>query len=166
MLRALLLAVALSVVDAVRRSATPHDAVLGWVERLDRYADVRLHPTAKIVPGVLVYRLDDRLFFANAHYVKGRIHEAIAGAPAPVRWLVFDAEALNHVDATGVRTLTELIESLREESITFVFARLHGFMTEHLDEAGLVDLVGEDHLYPTVRAAVQDASSQDRSDDS
>ena len=165
-LRALLLAVALSVVDAVRRSATPHDAVLGWVERLDRYADVRLHPTAKIVPGVLVYRLDDRLFFANAHYVKGRIHEAIAGAPAPVRWLVFDAEALNHVDATGVRTLTELIESLHKESITFVFARLHGFMTEHLDEAGLVDLVGEDHLYPTVRAAVQDASSQDRSDDS
>ena len=156
-LRALLLAVALSVVDAVRRSAAPHDAVLGWVERLDRYADVRLHPTAKIVPGVLVYRLDDRLFFANAHYVKGRIHEAIAGAPTPVRWLVFDAEALNHVDATGVRTLTELIESLRKESITFVFARLHSRMSEHLDEAGVVDLVGEDHLYPTVHAAVQDA---------
>jgi MFS superfamily sulfate permease-like transporter len=144
-------------VDAVRRSAKPHDAVLGWVERLDRYADVRLHPTAKIVPGVLVYRIDDRLFFANAHYVKGRIHEAIAGAPTPVRWLVFDAEALNHVDATGVRTLTELIESLRKESITFVFARLHSRMSEHLDEAGVVDLVGEDHLYPTVHAAVQDA---------
>jgi sulfate permease, SulP family len=85
-LRALLLAVALSVVDAVRRSAAPHDAVLGWVERLDRYADVRLHPSAKIVPGVLVYRLDDRLFFANANYVKGRIRErAGAGALAGVR---------------------------------------------------------------------------------
>ena len=156
-LRALLLAVALSVVDAVRRSATPHDAVLGRVERLDRYADVRLHPTAKIVPGVLVYRLDDRLFFANAHYVKGRIREAVAGAPAPIHWLVFDAEALNHVDATGVRTLTELIESLREESITFVFARLHGYMNDHLQAAGVVDLVGEEHLYPTVHAAVQAA---------
>jgi high affinity sulfate transporter 1 len=156
-LRALLLAVALSVVDAVRRSATPHDAVLGWVERLDRYADVRLHPTAKIVPGVLVYRLDDRLFFANANYVKGRIREAVAGAPAPVRWLVFDAEALNHVDATGVRMLSELIESLREESITFVFARLHGPVSDHLEEADVLDLVGEEHLYPTVRAAVQAA---------
>jgi sulfate permease, SulP family len=153
----LLLAVARSVVDAVRRNATPHDAVLGWVERLDRYADVRLHPTAKIVPGVLVYRLDDRLFFANAHYVKGRIREAVAGAPAPIHWLVFDAEALNHVDATGVRTLTELIESLRKESITFVFARLHGYMNDHLQAAGVVDLVGEEHLYPTVRAAVQAA---------
>jgi high affinity sulfate transporter 1 len=159
-LRALLLAVALSVVDAVRRSATPHDAVLGWVDRLDRYADVRLHPSAKVVPGVLVYRLDDRLFFANAHYVKGRIREAVAGAPAPVHWLVFDAEALNHVDATGVRTLTELIESLREESITFVFARLHGQMNDHLQAAGVVDLVGEEHLYPTVRAAVQAAQAQ------
>src|SRR5829696_3350925 len=156
-LRALLLAVALSVVDAVRRSATPHDAVLGWVERLDRYADVRLHPTAKIVPGVLVYRLDDRLFFAKAHYVKGRIREAVAGAPAPINWLVFDAEALNHIDATGVRTLNELIESLREESITFVFARLHGYMNDHLQAAGVVDLVGEEHLYPTVHAAVQAA---------
>jgi sulfate permease, SulP family len=160
-LRALLLAVALSVVDAVRRSAKPHDAVLGWVERLDRYADVRLHPTAKITPGVLVYRLDDRLFFANAHYVKGRIREAIAGAPAPVRWLVFDAEALNHVDATGVRTLTDLIDSLRKESITFVFARLHGHMSDHLSEAGVVDLVGEDHLYPTVHAAVHSAPTDD-----
>jgi high affinity sulfate transporter 1 len=160
-LRALLLAIVLSVVDAVRRSATPHDAVLGWVERLDRYADVRLHPSARVVPGVLVYRLDDRLFFANAHYVKGRIREAVAGAPGPVHWLVFDAEALNHVDATGVRTLTELIESLREESITFVFARLHGHMSDDLQADGVLDLVGEEHVYPTVRAAVQDAPTHE-----
>ena len=153
-LRALLLAVALSVVDAVRRSATPHDAVLGFVERMDRYADVQLHPTAKTVPGVLVYRLDDRLFFANADYVEGRIREAIAGARTPIRWLVFDAEALNHIDATGVRMLTELIEALRKESITFVFARLHDPTQDDLDQAGVLDLVGEEHLYPTVRAAV------------
>ena len=153
-LRALVLAVALSVVDAVRRSATPHDAVLGFVERMDRYADVQLHPTAKTVPGVLVYRLDDRLFFANADYVEGRIREAIAGARTPIRWLVFDAEALNHIDATGVRMLTELIEALRKESITFVFARLHDPTQDDLDQAGVLDLVGEEHLYPTVRAAV------------
>ena len=77
-----------------------------------------------------------------------------------MHWLVFDAEALNHVDATGVRTLTELIESLREESITFVFARLHGHMNDHLQAAGVVDLVGEEHLYPTVRAAVQAAQAR------
>ena len=159
-LQALLLAVALSVVDAVRRSADPHDAVLGYVERMDRYADVRVHPSARIVPGVLVYRLDDRLFFANTNYVEGRIREAVAGAPAPVHWLVFDAEALNHVDATGVRMLAEMIESLRKESITFVFARLHSPIQEHLADAGVLDLVGEEHVYPTVHAAVQDAPAQ------
>jgi MFS superfamily sulfate permease-like transporter len=158
-LKALLVAVALSIVDVARRSATPHDAVLGWVERLGRYADVGLHPRAQVTPGVLVYRLDDRLFFANASYVKGRIREAINGAPTPVRWLVFDAEALAHVDATGVDTLTELIGSLQQQQITFVFARLKTLMRQQLQEAGVVDLVGEDRLYPTVRAAVQAASA-------
>jgi sulfate permease, SulP family len=158
-LEALVVAVALSVVDVVRRSATPHDAVLGWVERLGRYADVRLHPSATLAPGVLVYRLDDRLFFANAGYVRGRVREAIHGAPAPVGWLVFDAEALSHVDATGADALTELIGSLRREGITFVVARLKGPMRRTLREAGILQLIGEGHVYPTVRAAVQAASS-------
>ena len=140
--------------DDARRSATPHDAVLGWVERLGRYADVRLHPRANITPGVLIYRLDDRLFFANASYVTGRIHEALDGAPAPVRWFVFDAEALTHVDATGMDALRSLVQSLREEQITFVFARLKHPMRQALHEAGVLDLVGEARVYPTVRAAV------------
>jgi MFS superfamily sulfate permease-like transporter len=149
-LEALLLAVALSIVDVVRRSATPHDAVLGWVERLGRYADVRLHPRARVTPGVLVYRL----VFANASYVKGRVREALRGAPTPVRWLVFDAEALSHVDAAGVDALKTLVNSLREEDTTFVFARVKNPMREALREAGVLDLVGERHVYPTVRAAV------------
>ena len=65
-LEAIVVAVGLSVIDTVRRSARPYDAVLGWVDRLGRYADVSLHPSARITPGVVIYRLDDRLFFANA----------------------------------------------------------------------------------------------------
>jgi sulfate permease, SulP family len=164
-LEALLVAVALSIVDVVRRSATPHDAVLGWVERLGRYADVRLHPNATVTPGVLVYRLDDRLFFANASYVRGRIREAVDGAPTPVRWLVFDAEALSHVDATGADALERIYHSLREEGITLTLARLKGPMRHELRDAGVLDLVGEDHLYPTVRAAVQAASATPGSGD-
>jgi sulfate permease, SulP family len=108
---------------------------------------------------VLVYRLDDRLFFANAGYVKGRIREALHGAPTPVRWLVFDAEALSHVDATGVDALTSPVASLREDQITFVFARLKDPMRQALGEAGVLDLVGVGHVYPTVRAAVAAAAS-------
>jgi SulP family sulfate permease len=156
-LEALTVAVALSLIDVVRRSATPHDAVLGWVERLGRYADVRLHPRARITPGVLVYRLDDRLFFANASYVSGRIGEALGGAPTPVRWLVFDAEALSHVDATGVHALKELIGSLQREGITFVVARLKDPMQRTFRDVGLLDAIGEGHVHPTVHAAVQAA---------
>jgi SulP family sulfate permease len=158
-LEALVVAVALSLVDVVRRSATPHDAVLGWVQRLGRYADVRLHPSARIVPGVLVYRLDDRLFFANANYVRGRAREAIDGAPARVRWFVFDAEALSHVDATGVAALKQLITSLGDEEITFVLARLKGPMRRTFRNVGLLDLVGGDRVYATVRDAVDAARS-------
>jgi high affinity sulfate transporter 1 len=153
-LEALLLAVALSIVDVVRRSAIPHDAVLGWDERMGRYADVSVHRRAQITPGVLVYRLDDRLFFANAGYVAGRIHEAVNGNPTPVRWLVFDGEALSHLDATGTGALEELIRSFQADGVAFVFARIKTPMHHKLEEAGIVELVGPDHLYPTVRAAV------------
>ena len=159
-LQALLVAVALTVIDAIRRSAKPHDAVLGRVDRLDRYADVRFHPSATVTPGVLIYRLDDRLFFANVNYVQSRLREAIAGAPTPVHWLVFDAEGLSHVDATGVDFLTDLIASLRKEDISFVFARLKSPMAEHLTEVGVLELIGEEHVFPTVHAAVAGAAAQ------
>ena len=67
-----------------------------------------LHPSARITPGVVVYRLDDRLFFANANYVHGRVQEAIGAAPTETRWLVFDAESVTHVDSTGMEALADL----------------------------------------------------------
>ena len=73
---------------------------------------MELHPSARVTPGVVVYRLDDRLFFANARYVKGRVREALRGAPDAARWLVFDAESVTHVDATGVEALRELAAEL------------------------------------------------------
>jgi high affinity sulfate transporter 1 len=153
-LEALVVAVGLSMVDTVRRSARPHDAVLGWVERLGRYADVSLHPSARVTPGVLVYRLDDRLFFANARYFKGRVREAVRAAPTPVRWLVLDAEAITHTDATGLAALADVVRDLRRSEITLVIARLRTHMEGQLDSAGVLELIGRERLYPTVRAAV------------
>ena len=138
-LEALGVAVGLSVIDTVRRSARPHDAVLGWVERLGRYADVSLHPSARVTPGVVVYRLDDRLFFANARYFKGRVHEAIRAAPTRTSWLVLDAEAITHVDSTGLDALEELTENLRRDGITLVVARLRTRMEEQFEGSGLTD---------------------------
>jgi SulP family sulfate permease len=157
-LEALAFAVGLSIVDVARRSARPHDAVLGWVARLRRFADVSLHPSAQLTPGVVVYRLDDRLFFANARYVRGRIQEAVRGAPPPVRCVVFDAEAVAHVDSTGLDALGEVVRDLRLAGIELLVARMKAPTKRRLDESGLSREVGEQHFYPTVRAAVRAAA--------
>jgi MFS superfamily sulfate permease-like transporter len=161
-LEALVVAVGLSMVDTVRRSASPHDAVLGWVERLGRYADVSLHPSARVTPGVVVYRLDDRLFFANARYFKGRVREAIRAARVPVRWLVLDADAITHVDSTGLDALLDVTKDLRYDEITLVMARLRTRMEEQFEDTGALDEIGPGHLYPTVRAAVDACASRGR----
>jgi high affinity sulfate transporter 1 len=153
-LQALAIAVALSILDVVRRSAQPHDAVLGWVDRLGRYANVELHVSARVTPGVVVYRLDDRLFFANARYVKGRVREALRGAPEPARWLVFDAESVTHVDATGTEALRELTAELAGEGLALVVARMRPYVRDGLADAGVVEAIGEDRFFPTMRAAV------------
>jgi sulfate permease, SulP family len=153
-LEALVVAVGLSMIDTVRRSARPYDAVLGWVERLGRYGDVSLHPSAQVNPGVVVYRLDDRLFFANARYVKGRVREAVRAAPTDTSWVVFDAEAVTHIDSTGLETLAELVRDLHSDGITLVVARLRTRMQEDLDLTGLTDAIGRDHFYPSVQRAV------------
>ena len=153
-LEGILVAVVLSVVDVVRRSARPHDAVLGYVPRLGRFADISLHPSARRPPGVVVYRLDDRLFFANANYVQGRVREAIRGAADEVRWFVFDAEALIGIDSSGAEALESMRSELGREGISFAVARLKDPVRGHFDSAGLTDAIGADRFHGTIREAV------------
>jgi MFS superfamily sulfate permease-like transporter len=152
-LPALLVAIALSIFDAVSRSARPHDAVLGYSERHDTWRDVSTHPRVKTLPGIVVYRLEDRLFFANSEYVKGRIAEAIAGATPPVHWFVFDAEAVASVDSTGLAALDQLVGDLARDQITFVIARAHTSFEDSIETSGLRTLEGV-RRYVTIRAAI------------
>ena len=151
-LEAILFAAGLSIVDVVRRSARPHDAVLGWVDSLGRWADVSRHDDAKLPPGVVVYRLDDRLFFANASYVKGRVQEALRGAPTVTTALVLDAEAMTHVDSAGLQALEDLAGTLEDDGIALHFARAKHPIADRLAEA-----VKGAHFHGTVRAAVHAA---------
>jgi high affinity sulfate transporter 1 len=152
-LEAIVFAVGLSIVDVARRSARPHDAVLGWVEELGRYGDVAVHRSARVTPGVIVYRLDDRLFFANASYVKGRVLEAVRGAPTETHAVVFDAEGVTHADATGLGALEELVDALQNEGIKLSIARAKAPLTARLEQGGLSGI----RFHPTVRAAVEAA---------
>jgi high affinity sulfate transporter 1 len=153
-LAAIGIAVALSIFDVVRRSAHPHDAVLGWVPRLDRYGDVSLHRSAIVTPGVVVYRLDDRLFFANAGYVKGRVREALRAAPSVTGTLVLDAVGMSHVDTAGMDALADLDANL---GVELLIAHARSGL-----EAQLVEVLPADRFFPTVRAAVAAADKRPR----
>jgi sulfate permease, SulP family len=152
--RQVIIAAVTSIVDVVARTQKPHDAVLGWVERLGRYGDAATHRSAVLTPGVVVYRLDEQLIFTNASYAKGRIHEAINGAPTQTHYVVFDAESVDGIDASGVEMLEELQRSLEADDITLVVARLKSPMLSRFDTTGLTALIGEDNFYGNVREAV------------
>jgi MFS superfamily sulfate permease-like transporter len=152
-LEAIIFAVGLSMIDVVRRSARPHDAVLGWVDSLGRWADVARHDDAKVTPGVVVYRLDDRLFFANASYFKGRVQEALRGAPTATTALVLDAEAMTHIDSAGLQALEDLAGTLDDDGIALHFARAKHPIVDRVAER-----VNGARFHGTVRAAVHAAA--------
>ena len=156
-LAAIVVAVVLSIIDVVRRVAAPDDAVLGWSAREGRYADVRADPDATITPGVVVYRFNGRLFFANAHFFKRRVWAAVDGAPKPVRRLVLDATALSGIDASSVDALAEVHAGCQARNITFDIAHATSDLRDRLDETGLTEILGAEHFYATVPAAVEDA---------
>jgi MFS superfamily sulfate permease-like transporter len=107
-----------------------------------------------LTPGVVVYRLDERVIFTSASYMKGRVHEAINGAPTPTHYLVFDAESVDGIDASGVEMLEELQRSLAAADITLVVARLKGPMLKRFETTGLTALIEERNFYGSVRDAV------------
>lgn len=154
LLGALILAVLLSILDVIRRSAQPRDAVLGWSAKAGRFVDVERHSEASVIPGLVIYRMDDRLFFANCRYFRGRVRDAIRGAPYPVTTLVFDAESVTDLDTSGAQALADLATQLRGEGIRLVLARSRATFEAQLSRTGRDDALPPQDRYPTVRAAV------------
>ena len=147
-------AILLSLGDFVRRAWRPHDAVLGREDDLKGYHDIDRHPTARRIPGLLLYRFDAPLFFANAGYFRRCVRRLVDDASTPVRWVVVAAEPITDIDTTAADTLRDLLEELRAEGITLAFAELKGPVKDRLRRYGLFDAVGDDRFFPTVGTAV------------
>ena len=167
-LQAIIVAVVLSVADIIRRAARPADAVLGWSPEDDRYVDVVDHPDAGVTPGVVVYRIQDRLFFANAHFFKRRLWAAVDGAPKPVHHVVLDASFISDIDASAEVALREVLDGLHERNIELHVARATVELRDRLTAVDLDDAIGTDHFHGTVTAAVDacrgDTASPPRSE--
>ncbi|MGI5413182.1 SulP family inorganic anion transporter [Streptomyces chartreusis] len=149
-----IVAVGLSVAELLTRVARPHDAVQGVVPGIAGMHDVDDYPTARTIPGLLVYRYDSPLFFANAEDFRRRALAAVDEQTAPVRWFVLNAEANVEVDITALDALDELRQELTDRGIVFALARVKQDLREDLQAYGLADSVGAERIFPTLPTAV------------
>jgi high affinity sulfate transporter 1 len=148
------LAVVLSLLAFVRRAWAPHDAVLGRADGVKGYHDLHYYPDARQVPGLLLYRFDAPLFFANADVFRARVRERIRVAPTPVRWVVVAAEPITDIDTTAAQVLDELEAELKGRDIALAFAELKDPVRSRLRRYGALTDVPDDRFFPTVGSAV------------
>jgi high affinity sulfate transporter 1 len=148
------IAVALSLLNFIRRAWRPHHAVLGRADDVKGYHDVTRYPDARRVPGLVLFRWDAPLFFANAEEFADEVRQAIASSPTPVRWVVVAAEPITDLDTTAADVLKELDGELAADGIDLRFAEMKDPVKDRLKRYALFQRFGDDHFYPTVGAAV------------
>jgi high affinity sulfate transporter 1 len=148
------IAVGLSILNVFRRSWWPYDTELGRVEGLAGYHDIHSYPDASQLPGLVIYRFDAPLIFANAKTFREKVRRFAAADPAP-RWIVIAAEPVTDVDTTAADVLEDLDEELNSRGISLVFAELKDPVRRKIESYGLTRTIDPRHFFPTVGAAVR-----------
>lgn len=152
-----LLAVALSVAEMLQRVARPHDAVMGFVPGLAGMHDVADYPVTTTVPGLVIYRYDSPLFFANANDFRVNALQAVDEyeGEIPVAWLLLNMEANVEVDITAMYALEALRSELASRGLVLALTRVKHDLRIPLDAFGLGEKIGDDLIFPTLPTAVQ-----------
>jgi MFS superfamily sulfate permease-like transporter len=148
------LAIVIAVIEFLWDGWRPYSAVLGRAEGVEGYHDITRYPQAEQIPGLVLFRWDAPLFFANAELFKERVLGAVANSPYPVRWVVVAAEPVTSVDVTAADVLAELDTTLDGAGIELCFAELKDPVKDKLKRFGLFAQIGETFFFPTIGAAV------------
>jgi high affinity sulfate transporter 1 len=148
------LAIVVAVIEFLWDGWRPHSAILGRAEGVKGYHDITRYPDARLIPGLVLFRWDAPLFFANAELFQERVLDAAAASPTQVRWLVVAAEPVTSVDVTAADILAELDETLHAAGIELCFAEMKDPVKDKLKRFGLFAGLGEEMFFPTVGAAV------------
>ena len=148
------LAIIAAVIEFLWDGWRPHCAVLGRVDGIKGYHDITRYPDARRVPGLVLFRWDAPLFFANAELFRERVLDAVATSPTPVRWLVVGAEPITSVDVTAADMLDELDAALHAAGIDLCFAELKDPVKDKLKRFGLFSSLGEKRFFATLGQAV------------
>jgi high affinity sulfate transporter 1 len=147
------IAVGLSILNVFRRAWWPYDTVLGRVEGLAGYHDTHTYPGAEHLPGLVIYRFDAPLFFANAKTFRDEIRRLAKTDPPPA-WIVIAAEPVTDVDTTASDVLEQLDETLNAQGISLVFAELKDPVRRKIERYGLTRTIDPRHFFPTIEAAI------------
>jgi high affinity sulfate transporter 1 len=147
------IAVVLSILNVFRRAWWPYDTELGRVDGLGGYHDVHTHPEALHLPGLVIYRFDGPLFFANATTFRDEIRRMARTDPPP-KWILIAAEPMTDVDTTASDVLEELDEALNADGISLVFAELKDPVQSKIERYGLTRTIDPRHFFPTIESAV------------
>jgi MFS superfamily sulfate permease-like transporter len=150
------IAIVIAVIEFLWDGWRPHFAVLGRVDGIKGYHDVSRYPEARQVPGLVLFRWDAPLFFANAELFADRVRVAIAASPTPVKRIVVAAEPVTSVDITASDSLRDLNQALSDDHIELCFAEMKDPVKDKLKRFGLFSQFGDARFYPTVGSAVSD----------
>jgi MFS superfamily sulfate permease-like transporter len=148
----IVIAIALAVLLFFRRSWQPHGAILGQVEELAGWHSVGRYPDARQLPGIVVYRWEAPLFFANSSAFRTQIRHAVAERHAS--WVVVQCEAITDVDVSAARMLEQLDRELNATGIHMAFAEMRTRLQDLVRRYGLFETLDRDRFYPTLEAAV------------
>ena len=148
-------AVALSLLNFIRRAMRPYDALLGRPPGVEGYHDVSRYPDARQIPGLVLFRWDAPLFFANADLFRERVTKLVAEQVPPTRWVVVAAEPITDVDTTAADMLEGLRQDLEEAGVGLAFAEMKDPVRDKLARYGQVSQMGTDAFFPTIEAAVR-----------
>jgi MFS superfamily sulfate permease-like transporter len=148
------IAIVVAVIEFLWDGWRPHYAVLGRVDGVRGYHDLKRYPAARLVPGLVLFRWDAPLFFANAELFHQRVLESIGQSPTRVRRIVVTAEPVTSVDVTSADMLEELEHSLTESGVELRFAEMKDPVKDKLKRFGLFERFGAESFYPTVGSAV------------
>ena len=153
-LEGIAVAVALSILNVFRRSWWPYETTLGRVPGMAGQHDRQLHPEAEQIPGLVIYRFDAQLFFANARTFREHIRRFAAADPPP-KWILIAAEPITDVDTTAADMLADLDEELNAKGTSLVFAELKDPVREKLERYELIGPLEPAHFFPTLDAAIE-----------
>ena len=148
----IVIAIVLAVLLFFRRSWQPHGAVLGDVQELGGWHNIERHPNAHEIPGIVVYRWEAPLFFANASAFRAQIRRVVAERRPS--WVVVQCQAMTDVDVSAARMLEQLDRELNASGIHMAFVEMRSRLQDLVSRYGLFETLDRDRFYPTLEAAI------------